>query len=342
MIRKRTPRRLLHLLEVPFTALRDAFRAWQISPHFFQRQCGRQELLRIKLVQTKATFLASIRLGISRRVLIKRLKTEGLLANFLHVLEVLHRVSADADVQIDWIMDGDEPGFRYGQPGDDVWSSLFSPLRSAQVAGYARCHMNLDLAFWGTGKDYLSGSCLTRHRGAYHKTYSLWINISNKRILEEVNHIYDHCFRGRFCIGVHIRVDNSKVANCQIDGRTPSPEAFIQSAQLEVPRSADVPWIVFLATDNEDAIHPFRTTFGRQLVVRESVERTRTNQVEVHCREFPAPFLVDAEDVIIDTVLLSRCNVLLHMSSSVSTVASIMSPQLRLVRVRSPQNYVPG
>jgi hypothetical protein len=341
---KKKPRRLLHFLSVPFNALRDAVRAWQISPHFSQRQYDRRGLLRIKMLQTTATFLASIRIGFSPRVLITRLKTEGLLANLLHVLEVLHRVRPDAQVAIDWATVGDEPGFRYGQPGDDVWSSLFSPFRGAQGTDYVRCHMNVDLAFWGTGKDYLSGPCLTRHRANYHKTYSSWINISNRRILDEVTQIYDHYFRGRFCIGVHIRVDNPKVANCQIDGRAPSPEVFIKTAHFEVPGSADVPWIVFLATDDKGAIHPFRRTFGRQLVVREDIERTGTNQIEVHCREFPAPSLVNAEDVLIDTVLLSRCNVLLHMSSSVSTVASIMNPQLRLVRVRNPhyQKHAPG
>jgi hypothetical protein len=43
--------------------------------------------------------------------------------------------------------------------------------------------------------------------------------------------------------------------------------------------------------------------------------------------------LCDAEDVMVDMRMLSRCNMLVHASSSVSTMASLVNPRLPLVRL---------
>ena len=41
--------------------------------------------------------------------------------------------------------------------------------------------------------------------------------------------------------------------------------------------------------------------------------------------------LADAEDVLVDIILLSRRNLLVHASSSVSTMASFLNPHLTLL-----------
>jgi len=92
-------------------------------------------------------------------------------------------------------------------------------------------------------------------------------------------------------------------------------------------------YAVFLATDDADAVGVFRRAFGPRLVVRDDVQRTTADGVEVHFRDWDRLSLTDAEDVLIDTMLLSHCKVLVHASSSVSTVASIMNPALALVRI---------
>ena len=88
---------------------------------------------------------------------------------------------------------------------------------------------------------------------------------------------------------------------------------------------------VYLATDDADAVRAFKSAFGVKLIVREDVQRTTADAAEVHFGEWGRLSITDAEDVLIDTVLLSKCNVLVHISSSVSTVASIFNPALILV-----------
>ena len=76
-----------------------------------------------------------------------------------------------------------------------------------------------------------------------------------------------------------------------------------------------------------------KRAFGSRLIVRDNVQRTTSDAVEVHFRAWDRLSITDAEDVLVDTVLLSKCDVLVHASSSVSTVASIMNRALTLVRL---------
>ena len=90
---------------------------------------------------------------------------------------------------------------------------------------------------------------------------------------------------------------------------------------------------IFLATDDAEAVGAFKRAFGCRLTVRDNVQRTTSDAAEVHFRDWDSLSITDAEDVLVDTLLLSKCDVLVHASSSVSTVASIMNPALTLVRV---------
>jgi hypothetical protein len=136
--------------------------------------------------------------------------------------------------------------------------------------------------------------------------------------------------RGRFIVGVHHRVDNGWLSNLQGDGRVPTLRQLLQHARRATAGHAE--WAVFLATDDAAAVTPFREDFGPRLIVRDDVQRTTAGRVEVHFQHWGKVSLTDAEDVLIDTLLLARCDVLVHISSSVSTVAALLNPRLRLVR----------
>jgi hypothetical protein len=123
----------------------DAGRAWIIAPTVYRRAVyarntsggwclrhrrsfRRKEVLKIKVSVALRVFTASTKLGIVRSVVIPCYPEEGLLANLLHVLEVVHRVRPDASVHVDWVIRGTEIGFRYGDLGDDIWARLFQTL----------------------------------------------------------------------------------------------------------------------------------------------------------------------------------------------------------------------
>jgi hypothetical protein len=213
---------------------------------------------------------------------------------------------------------------------------LFRPLGPPSRDAAHRAATRVDFAFWGTGKDYLSGRRLQHHRNLYHGVVTNRLELTNERVLDAVRQTREGFFDGRFCIGVHRRVGNALVADLQSKGYVPSIEALIKTVEsmLSVLTGQGLSdHAIFLATDDADAVGAFRAAFGAGLIVREDVQRTTFDAPEVHFRDWGSLSITDAEDVLIDAILLSHCNVMVHASSSVSTVASIMNPSLVLVRI---------
>jgi hypothetical protein len=331
----------------------DAGRAWAVAPIHYRvttyvrnengtwRVARRRRFYRIEILKVKShavllAFVASVRAGIARSVVIPRYPEEGLAANLLHVVEVVRRLRPDAGVHVDWVLTGAESGFRYGKIGDDVWGQMFRPMgpRSSGTAHHADCR--IDFAFWGTGKDHLQGKRLQDHRKIYHPIVLNRLEITSRRVLEEVRQIEERFFDRRFCIGVHRRVGNAMVADLQSNGYVPSHDALIRTIEsmLSILAGEGISdHSVFLATDDAEAVEAFRCAFGAKLIVRDDVQRTTSDAPEVHFRDWGRLSIADAEDVLIDAILLSKCSVLVHASSSVSTLAAIMNPSLALVRV---------
>lgn len=339
------------VLRAAVRAAKDAVRAWAIVPHVYRktayrrtksgglsirsrRRFRRREVLRMKLRAALGVLVASFKIALARDVVITRYPNEGLLANILHVLEVVHRVRPGAHVHVDWTLSGAELAFRYGRKGDDVWVRLFRAT-GAPSAAAVQAAARLDLAFWGTGKDHLTGRRLKKQREVYHSTLLKWVEITNERVLAQVNEICTRHFHGRFCIGVHRRVGNAMVADLQADGKVPSLESIVRTVESIISvatNNGTRGYAVYLATDDAEAVGALRSAFGQKLIVRENVQRTTADGTEVHFRDWDQVSTTDAEDALIDAVLLSQCNVMVHTSSSVSTVASIMNPALLLVR----------
>jgi hypothetical protein len=245
-------------------------------------------------------------------------------------------VRPDASVHVDWMLAGTEIGFRYGEVGGDVWSRLFRTLGSRSSETAHRADSRIDFAFWGTGKDHLTGKRLQDQRNAYHSAVLNRLKIINWRVLDEVRRIQEQFLEGRFCVGIHRRVGNAMVANLQGKGYVPSLELFVKTVEsmLSVLSKEGISdYAVFLATDDAEAVDAFRCAFGPRLTVRDDVQRTTSDTAEVHFRDWDLLSIADAEDVLIDALLLSKCNVLVHAASSVSTVAAIMNPSLVLVRL---------
>jgi hypothetical protein len=176
---------------------------------------------------------------------------------------------------------------------------------------------------------------LQKHREVYHSTLLKWLEITNRRVLTQVDEICTRHFQGRFCIGIHRRVGNVIVANLQKDGTVPSPQSMVRMVESIISAATKdgvLDYSVYLATDDADAVGVFKNALGPKLIVRTDVQRTTADGTEVHFGEWGRLSITDAEDALIDTVLLSRCNIMVHTSSSVSTVASMMNPALTLVR----------
>ena len=330
-----------HFISAHCGSIRDATRAFLLTPYLFHRRfeappsCARlpfRQVLKQKRLAFRRVYHASLEVRLADQILICHLGSEGLLANILHLLEVLMRVPPTTRFSVSWKLTAGEVGFRYGSPGQDVFEQLFAPIGVDATASMRKAEVALDLALWGNGKDRLKG--LNKHiqRHAYNRVFLKWLKIVNERILRDVEDICKLYMQNRFCIGVHRRTPNKGVANCQSDGEAPDLQSFIKLVRKQLADHTALPTMIFLATDDILTVDAFKDCFTSLLHVREDVQRTTAYETEVHYRAWGQLSVKDAEDVLIDTLLLSKCDVLIHASSSVSTVASFINPHMRLIR----------
>lgn len=288
---------------------------------------------RVRVRGFKNTLLYGTLARVKQDVTIPLIGREGFCSNVIHVLEVLHCVRPDANVHIDWTLTGNESDFKYGQVGDNVWELLFAQISPPRPPGGVEVAQSLDPKLWGSNKDRLTDAERRRQREEYHEAWSRYVRITNRRILDEVARIEEQSMRGRCCIGVHKRVANRGVRRIQADGKLADVTAYIETARAAAQKRGRDDFMVYLATDDVSAVAPFREAFGDRLVVREGVQRATPEGQEVHGQDWDRVSLADAEDIVIDTVLLSKCEAIVHAASSVSTMAAFINPKSEQLRV---------
>src|ERR1051326_6869532 len=90
----------------------------------------------------------------------------------------------------------------------------------------------------------------------------------------ETEHYYEQFMWNNFCVGVHRRVVNGGTTFLQASRKMPTTEEVIERAKDEIRNSGAASAVVYLATDDREAVEKFREAFGDRLVVREEVQRT--------------------------------------------------------------------
>ena len=228
-------------------------------------------------------------------------------------------------MRVDWRLDAPATTFTYGQPADgNLWEHFFEPLSFPAAPPLER--ITQEYADYGmTGmrayRMYKRGG---RWRHDYGRAYHEHIRV-RPAILDRVEEIWRSGMAGRFCVGVHIRHrDHSHECPRPI----PEPDEFVERATRFASRGDRA--VVFLATDAPRAVEPFETAFGERLVIQQNVERERVSrgQPQVGMRD---PRVELGEQVLVDALLLARCNVVLHTVSNIATAAGYMNPAMRMV-----------
>ncbi|CAK0837354.1 unnamed protein product [Prorocentrum cordatum] len=144
---------------------------------------------------------------------------------------------------------------------------------------------------------------------------------------------------GTVLVGVHKRVDNPGTARMQIAQVVPSTQAYILAVErLVAQRGCAEDFAVALATDDEAAVPLFRDAFGHRLLHRDVLRSTggvneRQLPREVHGQEGRLS-AGDAQDCLVDAMILAECDVMIHADSNVTIAAGIMNPDMEAVHIR--------
>ena len=254
--------------------------------------------------------------------------------------------------------------FCYGTEADgNIWLRLFEPvyddldpeIYQRDDLLYQNCapfHSynieNEPLLTWIDAYRLYQQPWFPEWRQWYNYYYSKYTRVKPS-IQQKVDEVYLTSMKGFYCIGVHARHPGHAVE--QPDGKMP----FFENILHLIHATADAcsgfrEWRVFLATDQQKAVQYFRDALGDRVILVSDVARTTPEQdaeFEAFAPEqrpkegFELQHRIAAdqskssvryaEEVLVDTMLLARCNSLLHTTSNVATAASFMNPSLHMV-----------
>ena len=274
------------------------------------------------------------------------------------------------EVVVDWTLDGTEGHFTYGEVGDNVWTQLFEPITPCfvQVAGTdqdggreaatrpvvlgRRLNMLLCSVYRGmTAAEGDGGSSFyASHRQQYSALCAKYIKVRHPAVLKAIeagkaaldaaaNAAEGPEAKRVYRLAVHKRVSTPAVINAQTSNSLPATSVYIDAARKALTeRANEGSGVIWLASDDSEAVAAFKAAFGHGCIVREGVKRTtggvcddgRSN--EVHNLAGGAT-LEDAADVLIDAIMMSECDECIHADSNVTIAAAIFNPTMRMTHI---------
>ncbi|CAK9044871.1 Hypothetical protein SCF082_LOCUS25428 [Durusdinium trenchii] len=129
----------------------------------------------------------------------------------------------------------------------------------------------------------------------------------------------------------------------QLEQRMRQTESYIAAVQQVMSQYATSNGgcepMVLLASDDDQAVAAFQDSFGDRLLCREAVKRSqggineRKLPREVHGQEERLS-LEDAQDCLIDALLLAECDAFVHADSNLTIAVGIMNPHSSAFHVR--------
>lgn len=233
-------------------------------------------------------------------------------------------------IEADWhisLVNG-RPNFPYGTQKDgNLWEHFFQPLpfRKLPFLLPIRTSAYKDYSITDTAAYdlYKSGQ---EWRNIYHAAYAKYIRI-RPHIQEKVEQIYRDYLAGNYCIGVHVRNDSH--AYEQKTGKMPATEKYVEKIKENFPPN-NKKTIIYLATDVEKVVSDFKHILGDKVIVQPNVTRSACHGKQRWCNN-PDPQLKDGEEILIDCLLLARCNVIIHTTSNIATAVGFINKDIKMI-----------
>jgi hypothetical protein len=167
-------------------------------------------------------------------------------------------------------------------------------------------------------------------------------------IIERVEKFYQQNMAGRPNIGVHVRgtdalVDESRArwgSLVDFDRYRSSIDGFLRS----YPEAG-----IFVASDAESSIQKLRDIYGDRVIATEAIRYTGgplagrgpTGQMmTAYLTGDPDIAAKGGEEAVIDYLLLSRCNALVHNGSSLSRTVLLNVPEMPVSHTNAPSYFV--
>ena len=246
-------------------------------------------------------------------------------------------------ITIDW----SQEFFPYkDHPTENGWDLYFEPIvfhtdaKARHLASRPHpdhaVHDQLCIDHWMAYDEHLS------YRQDFNRILDSYI-IIKREIIDELKRLYNEHLEGYYCIGVHVRW--SAAHTSESPKGTPPIESYIAEVSDLIQNTETTrPFKIYLATDSEEVIQAFRNHFSEELLVYLSGSRSPHREEshliydnaaywQAHPSEFHAkkPGYRGGVMVLLDCLLLAKCDLFIHSSSNVSEFVSFFSPTIKSI-----------
>jgi len=265
----------------------------------------------------------------------------GFFSNFNKVLNHLvegWKIPGTAEIAVDWSRDRIRPEpyldgattFNYGRVEDgNLWERFFAPIscRCGFHLVEAEAHHYVDMSITHAKAEalYRSGRAW---RDEYHAAYRRHVH-PLPTIVERVDALHACLIGSRHAIGVHVRDASSAIE--QPSGRMPTFEQY--AAKVAEILRAHEDAVIFVATDVEEALDRFRARFGDRVVCQEGARRSARHSESwrdaMHL-SLPAGDVKYGEEVLVEALMLARCEHFVHCCSNLATAVYMINPEVRM------------
>ncbi len=250
-------------------------------------------------------------------------------------------------INVDW----SQEFFPYkDKPQDNGWDLFFEPIilnsnntSLVPLKTEHTMHDQLCIDHWISYEENLP------YRLNINRILNKYIQIKPE-ILKKFDEYYKKNLAGFYSIGVHVRWGSAHVA--ESPKGTPTLEDYISEVNDMICKiKTDLPFKIYLATDSQEVIEKFEENFSSELLFYLPAVRSPNREEShliydntpywlTHPEEFHAkkPGYIGGVFVLLDCLLLARCNVFIHSTSNVSEFVAFFSPYIQSVYL--PKNNI--
>lgn len=139
-----------------------------------------------------------------------------------------------------------------------------------------------------------------------------------KSILEKVNFFYKKYMKGKKIIGVHIRGTNKILESPPVD-----INVFLKVVSRYKKHK------IFIASDEHAIVKKFKKAFPQEVICYDAHRSSDSSPHYLGTDKKNPLNAIIGEEVLIETMLLSKCDLFVHSVSNVSTVVLFFNPELK-------------
>ena len=240
-------------------------------------------------------------------------KGRGLLS-FLNEILYIISVNGEKDITVTY-----HHTVYNNSPEENMWDYYFEPIVSNPATKKIYRYFFVTKAYKNHRVDQKQ-----KYLTLFHSIFIDRIRIK-KYIMEKVDQFYNRQLRGEKCLGVHYRggADALKYISANPYNIKYSLSGYLEKVDRLLSNGFTK---IFLATDDPKALEEFNSRYGDKVVSYS----THQNDIVRGIRHITAQDRkILGEEVLIDCLLLSRCDYLLHGASNIPVMAKFINPALR-------------